>query len=125
MGLTKRPVHIFEPDHLQCGQAVLAMLSDSTVDEIITICKNERETTFKEMKSILEHFDIQLVSDRKQVLKKEELPKVALLSLETPKCWHWSLYFDGTFFDPEYGVLNDFPPSYRRYYWKIKETSEL
>lgn len=125
MGLSKRPVHIFEPDPLQCGQAVLAMLSDSTVDEIITICKNERETTFKEMKSVLEHFGISIVGGRKEAQKKPDLPKTALLSLETPKCWHWSLYFNGTFFDPEYGVLSDFPPSLRRYYWEIKETSEV
>ena len=56
MGLTKKPVHIFEPNWLQCGQAVLAMLTDNTVDEIIAICRNERETTFKEMKSVLKHF---------------------------------------------------------------------
>lgn len=100
------------------------MLTDSTVDEIIMLCNNRKETTLKEMKNTLEHFGIQLTSDRKQISDKTTLPKVALLSLETPKCWHWSLFFDGTFFDPEYGVLNDFPPSYRRYYWEITETSK-
>lgn len=124
MGLTKRPVHIFEPDPLQCGQAVLAMLTDSTVDEIIALCKNKKETTFKEMKGVLEYFGIALESGRKEAFKKEDLPKTALLSLETPKCWHWSLYFDGLFYDPEYGILSDFPPSFRRYYWEIKTTSE-
>ena len=44
----------------------------------------------------------------------------ATLSLETPHCWYWSLYFDGIFYDPEYGVLEEFPPSVRRYYWEIK-----
>lgn len=125
MALTKKPVHIFEPDPLQCGQAVLAMLSDHSVDEIIKLCGNERETTFKEMVSILEHFDITLEGVRKQAGKKEDLPSIALLSLETPKCWHWSLYYEGTFFDPEYGILEDFPPSSRRYFWEIKKNSEL
>ena len=100
------------------------MLTDSSVDEIIELCKNERETTFKEMRFILEHFGISIIGGRKEVVNKENLPKVALLSLETPKCWHWSLYFEGTFLDPKYGILNDFPPSFRRYYWEIKETSE-
>lgn len=120
MAITKKPIHIFEPDPLQCGQAVLAMLSDTTVDEIIKLCGNTKETTFKEMKSVLEHFGISIVGGRKEVQNKKDLPEVALLSLETPKCWHWSLYFKGTFFDPEYGVLSDFPPSFRRYYWEIK-----
>ena len=120
LAITKKPIHIFEPDPLQCGQAVLAMLSDTTVDEIIKLCGNTKETTFKEMKSVLEHFGISIVGGRKEVQNKKDLPEVALLSLETPKCWHWSLYFKGTFFDPEYGVISDFPPSFRRYYWEIK-----
>lgn len=124
MGLTEQPIHIFEPDPLQCGQAVLAMLTDSSVDEIIALCGNKRETTFKEMVSVLSHYCISLEGGRQQANEKSDLPEIALLSLETPKCWHWSLYFGGTFYDPEYGVLDDFPPSFRRYYWKIKKTVE-
>ena len=124
MGLTKKPVHIFEPDPLQCGQAVLAMLTDTAVPDIIALCQNERETTFKEMKSVLTHFGIELSGGRQQALNKEDLPSVALLSLETPKCWHWSLYFEEKFYDPEYGLLDDFPPSARRYFWEIKKVSK-
>ena len=121
MGITKKPVHIFEPDPLQCGQAVLAMLTDSSVDDIISILNNKKETTFKEMVIALERFGIKLEMGRKQAFKKEDLPEIALLSLETPKCWHWSLYFEGVFYDPEYGVLDDFPPTNRRYFWEIKK----
>ncbi len=121
MALTTNPVHIFEPDPLQCGQAVLAMLSDKSVSEIITLCGTERETTLSDMKRVLKLLNINLCPNRVPVKEKHELPRVAMLSLETPKCWHWSLYFEGKFYDPEYGLLNDFPPSNRRYYWEIKE----
>lgn len=117
--------HIFEPDPLQCGQAVLAMLTNSSVDEIIALCENTRETTFKEMKNVLEHFGFSLIGQRRAAQNKSDLPDIALLSLETPKCWHWSLYFKGVFYDPEYGVLHDFPPTNRRYFWEIKQTSKL
>ena len=121
MPLTLNPTYIHEPTPLQCGQAVLAMLSDKTVDEIIEIVTTERETTLKQMFSALDLCGIAYTKERKQVTKKEDLPKIAVLSLETPHCWHWSLYFKGTFFDPEYGILKDFPPSDRRYYWEILE----
>lgn len=120
MPLTTNPTYIHEPTPLQCGQAVLAMLSDKTVDEIIEIVNTERETTLKQMFSALSVCDISFCKERKQISKKEELPEIAILSLETPHCWHWSLYFKGTFLDPEYGILSDFPPSNRRYYWKIE-----
>ena len=118
--MTTLPTHIFEPHPLQCGQAVLAMLTDKTVDEIISLCGTHKETTLKDMIRVLNLCGIAVTGERIAVNKKEELPKVALLSLETPKCWHWSLYFEGKFYDPEYGLLDDFPPSNRRYYWELK-----
>lgn len=120
INLTTLPTHIFEPDPLQCGQTVLAMLTDKTVDEIINLCGTHKETTLKDMIRVLNLCGIAVTAERVAVNKKEELPKVALLSLETPKCWHWSLYFDGKFYDPEYGLLDDFPPSNRRYYWELR-----
>lgn len=119
MPLCEKPCHIYEPTPLQCGQAVLAMLSGVGVDRIIELCGTERETTLKDMKRVLSQLDISFDETRCEVIQKEDLPDVAILSLETPKCWHWSLYFKGQFLDPEYGILDDFPPSNRRYYWKV------
>jgi len=121
MSLTKKPVHIFEPTPLQCGQAVLAMLTDMSVSEIIDMVGTEKETTLKQMFFVLSNCNIKFSNQRKEVFNKNELPKVCLLSLETPKCWHWSLYFDGVFYDPEYGVLDDFPKTNRKYFWEIIE----
>ncbi len=121
MSLVEKPVHIFEPDPLQCGQSVLAMLTGLTVDEIITLCGTKRETTLADIKRVLTVCGISYEENRVQVNSKEELPEIALLSLETPKCWHWSLYFEGTFYDPEHGVLEDFPLCNRKYYWKVKK----
>ena len=120
MPLVKEVNHIFEPNPLACGQAVIAMLSGVNVFDIIDMAGTERETTLNDMKSLLKKLQINIVANRVQVIKKEQLPQIAVLSLETPKCWHWSLYFDGKFYDPEYGILDDFPPSNRRYYWEIK-----
>lgn len=121
MSITKKPSHIFEPTPLQCGQAVLAMLANKSVAEIIKIVETENETTLKQMFFCLDKLGIKYKKERIQVYEKSQLPKICILSLETPKCWHWSLYFDGVFYDPEYGVLLDFPPSARRYYWEITE----
>ena len=119
MPLVEKPIHIYEPTPLLCGQAVLAMLTGKTVEEIIEIVGTERETTLKQMFDALNECKIEYCRSRVAVYSKKELPPVCILSLETPKCWHWSLYFKGVFLDPEYGAIEDFPPSNRRYYWKI------
>ncbi len=122
MSLTEKPKYIKEPTDLQCGQAVLAMLTDKTVEEIIKECKTDRETTLKQMFEFLCKNGISFDKTRKQAFSKEDLPEIAILSLETPRCWHWSLYFKGTFYDPEHGVMTDFPESKLKYYFEIKET---
>ncbi len=121
MPLCENPCHIYEPTPLQCGQAVLAMLSGESVEKIIELCATDRETTLKDMKRVLSQLEITIDETRCEVTEKAQLPQIAILSLETPKCWHWSLYYKGKFLDPEYGILTDFPPSNRRYYWKIFE----
>ena len=121
MPLTKSIKFIHEPTDLQCGQAVLAMLSDKSVDEIIDIVKTDRETDLKQMLFCLDACEISYVKERKQAQSKEQLPPIALLSLETPRCWHWSLYYKGKFYDPEHKLSDDFPQCKRKYFWEIKE----
>ena len=119
MPLVDKVTYIHEPTDLQCGQAVLAMLSGLTVPEIVNKVGTDRETNLKQMLSALDVLGIGYIAERKQVDSKAELPKVCVLSLETPRCWHWSLYFDGVFYDPEHGVMSDFPECKRKYYWEI------
>ncbi len=121
MPLTNNPFYIHEPTDLQCGQAVLAMLGNVTVDDIISLVGTDRETNLKQMFLALDNLNIKYDPERKQANLKTELPPIAILSLETPRCWHWSLYFKGLFYDPEHGVLTDFPTSNRKYYWTITE----
>lgn len=111
--------YIHEPDDLQCGQAVLAMLLGVSVETICNELHNERETALREMKQALESRGFKLSAQRKQAVTKADLPPVALLSLETPRCWHWSLYAEGIFYDPEHGVMEDFPECSRKYFWEV------
>ena len=112
--------YIHEPTDLQCGQAVLAMVLGTTAEAIVSFLGNDRETTLKEMKDTFRHFGIEVSDKRVPVTKKEQLPSLCMLSLETPRCWHWSLYCEGVFYDPEHGIMDDFPESARRYYWELK-----
>jgi hypothetical protein len=112
--------YIHEPTDLQCGQAVLAMLTKIPVGAVAEELKNDRETNLKEMKTFLQSHGFRVADERKQAKEKGDLPLLCLLSLETPRCWHWSLFSGGTFFDPEHGVSDDFPVCERKYYWEIQ-----
>ena len=112
--------YIREPTDLQCGQAVLAMVTGLTAEQVAEELRNDRETNLSEMKTFLRAHEMWVSDERIPVTEKEELPAFCLLSLETPRCWHWSLYCEGVFYDPEHGMLEDFPVSARRYFWEIR-----
>jgi len=120
MAIVNEIVHQFEVNPLACGQAVISMVSGLETDKVFSLVGKTNETTLKDMKNAFSSQGITMDRIRHEVIKKEDLPRCALLSLETPKCWHWSLYFEGVFYDPEYGISEDFPPSNRRYFWELK-----
>ena len=111
--------YIHEPTDLQCGQAVLAMLLDTTPETICERLGNYRETTLKEMRLVLSENGISMGNERKQAFNISDLPECAIISLETPRCWHWSLFYSGVFYDPEHGVMMDFPACKRKYFWEV------
>lgn len=117
--------YIHEPTDLQCGQAVLAMVLGKPVEQVAAELDNDRETTLREMRGFFESHGVKMASGRSQAQTKHDLPSLALLSLETPRCWHWSLYADGVFYDPEHGVMDDFPECERKYYWELQVTETL
>lgn len=121
MGIVENVNHLYELNPLACGQAVICMLSGLDFESVFKLVKTEKETTLKDMFYAFDKLNIKIDKSRKEINDKCQLPSIALLSLETPKCWHWSLYFNGKFYDPEYGVSDDFPPSNRRYFWEICE----
>ncbi len=116
----RRIGYVHEPTSLQCGQAVLAMVTGIPVQEVADELGNDRETDLKEMKGFLRGHGLWICDERKPVTDRRELPAVCLLSLETPRCWHWSLFCDGVFYDPEHGVMEDFPESDRKFFWEIR-----
>lgn len=120
MSIASEIIYVHEPTDLQCGQAVLAMITGTDVRDVCRELDNERETRLSEMKSYLSAHGVSFTAERREAQSKTELPDYCILSLETPRCWHWSLYAKGTFYDPEHGVMEDFPESKRKYYWEVR-----
>ena len=70
MPLCEKPVYIHEPTPLQCGQAVLSMLSGETVDKIIKIVGTERETDLNMMYRALDTLGIRYEKKRVPVNRR-------------------------------------------------------
>jgi len=111
--------YIKEPTGYLCGQSVVAMLANVSVDEVIDIIGHDKGTSVSEIDKALTWYGIKH-GKRQKCTDDAILPDICILSLKLPKYGHWSLYFKGTYYDPEFGVLKKNPPNAKlNHYWEI------
>jgi len=112
--------YIKEPTGYLCGQSVVAMLANVSVDEAIEVIGNDKGTSVAEIESALNWYGIKHGKKRIKYEKGMELPDICILSLRLPGYGHWSLYYKGTFYDPEFGKINELPKKAKLiHYWEI------
>jgi len=108
-----------QPTEYLCGQAVIAMLAGVSVDEVIGIMQNDKGTSTPLMRAALKHYGIK-TAKRIPYAEGVALPECCILSLKLPGYGHWSLYFRGQYFDPEFGIMTELPPQASlRYIWEV------
>jgi len=112
--------YVKEPTGYLCGQSVIAMLANVSVDEAIDVIGHDRGTSTAEIDEALTYYGIKHGKTRKKYNVDTILPEICILSLKLPGYGHWSLYYKGTFYDPEFGVSKEIPPKAKLcYYWEI------
>jgi len=113
-------IYVKEPTGYLCGQSVIAMLANVPVDEVIKVMKTDKGTSTAQIDNALFYYGIKHGKTRKKVKEDTVLPDICILSLKLPGYEHWSLYFNGKYYDPEFGVMNDLPENaVLEYYWEI------
>jgi hypothetical protein len=113
--------YIKQPTEYLCGQAVIAMLANVSVDEVISVMQNDKGTGTPMMKNTLKHYGIKTAtSTRVKFTEGMTLPDCCILSIKMPGYGHWSLYYKSVFYDPEFGVLHELPNNAKLVsYWEI------
>ena len=113
--------YVEQPTEYLCGQAVIAMLADVSVDEVISVMQNDKGTGTPMMKETLKYYGLKTATKaRVKYTEETALPECCILSLKLPGYGHWSLYYKGKFYDPEFGVLAELPDNAKLIsYWEI------
>ncbi len=116
-----------QPNEYQCGQACVAMLAGVTPEEVADIMYEEYGTQDCDIEQALNYYKIPHDVIRKPFLKDTILPDICILSMQLPEYGHWSLYYKGKFYDPEFGVLDACPENAEIcYYWEVyKDKSSM
>lgn len=104
---------IIQPIDGTCGQTVVAMLTGVTVAEVCsTMGCREWQATMSRMVSALNYYGI----DHSGVIVYTEgepttLPRCAILMEKMGRFCHYLLYFNGKYYDPNDGILEEYDMS--------------
>lgn len=102
----KKITYIEQPTEYLCGQACVAMLAGVTVEEVVSVMKNDKGTGKKDIEAALNHYGIRQAKTMTKADNASVLPKVCILKVLLPKYAHWILYYDGKYYDPEFGLTD-------------------
>ena len=115
--------YIKQPTEYLCGQSVIAMLAGVSVNEVISVAQTDLGMDIPEMRDALEWYGLKTTTKERKKYRKflgGKLPDCCVLSVRLPEYGHWSLYYKGKFYDPEFGVLDKLPKRARLVsYWEV------
>ena len=109
----KKINYIKQPTGYLCGQACVAMLAGVTVEEVVSVMKNDKGTGKKDIEKALNYYGIRQAKTMTKADSSSVLPKVCILKVLLPGYSHWVLYNDGKYYDPEFGVMEELYPKAR------------
>lgn len=98
---------VMQPTETSCGQACIAMITGKEVEEVIKDMKTDGPTSIGQLIEILDFYGIKHAQKNTRISKKNPVPyEYSILTVHTNVGYtHWSLLFDGKYYDPEFGLL--------------------
>ena len=81
---------------------------DGTIymDEVIHVMQNDKGTGKKDIEKALNYYGIKQSKTMIKADNSSVLPKACILKVFLPKYGHWILYYDGMYYDPEFGLMD-------------------
>lgn len=113
---------IIQPEDGLCGQTCVAMLAGVTIAEVITVmdCREWQATMGRIISALnyygIDHTDIIVYTEGRETV----LPKCAILMEKMGRFSHYLVHYDGKFYDPNLGVLEEYDTSKLLGYLEIK-----
>ena len=98
---------IMQPTETTCGQACIAMIAEKEIDEVIKDMRTDGPTSIGQLIEVLDFYGIGHAERNNRISKKNPVPhEYSILTVHTDAGYtHWTLLFDGKYYDPEFGLI--------------------
>lgn len=113
---------IIQPEDGLCGQTCVAMLAGVTIAEVITVmdCREWQATMGRVISALnyygIDHTDIIMYTEGQDAT----LPKCCILMEKMGRFCHYLVHYDGKFYDPNLGVIEQYDMSKLLGYLEVK-----
>lgn len=90
-----------------CGQACIAMVAGKTIETVIQDMGTDGPTSIGQLIEILDKYGIPHAERNTRISGKNPNPHpFSILTVHTNAGYtHWTLLYDGRYYDPEFGVI--------------------
>ena len=98
---------IMQPTSTTCGQVCIAMITGKSIEEVIQTMRTDGSTSIGQLIETLDFYKINHAERNTRIPKKNPVPyKYSILTVHTSAGYtHWTLLFDGKYYDPEFGLV--------------------
>ena len=90
-----------------CGQACIAMIAQKPIETVIQDMKTDGPTSIGQLIEVLDRYGIPHAERNTRISKKNPQPyPFSILTVHTNEGYtHWTLLYDGKYYDPEFGII--------------------
>ena len=98
---------VMQPTDTTCGQACIAMITGKEIEEVIKDMKTDGPTSIGQLIEALDFYGIKHAERNMRISKKNPVPhEYSILTVHAYAGYtHWTLLFDGKYYDPEFGLI--------------------
>lgn len=99
---------VMQPTFETCGQACIAMITGKEIEEVIRDMKTSGATSIGQLIEILDFYGVKHAERNTRISKKNPVPHpCSILTVHTNAGYtHWTLLYDGKYYDPEFGLID-------------------
>lgn len=99
---------VMQPTFSTCGQACIAMITGKNIQEVIKDMKTDRPTSIGQLIDALDFYGIKHAEKNVRISKKNPVQSdFSILTLHMEAGYtHWVLFYQGKYYDPEFGLLD-------------------
>lgn len=99
---------VMQPTSETCGQACIAMITGKDIGEVIKDMKTGGPVSIGQLTEILDFYGVKHAPKNTRISKKNPVPyEYSILTVHANAGYtHWSLLYDGKYYDPEFGLID-------------------